>query len=98
MARKLWKPGQSGNPKGRPKGESFGDFLRTKKGLSKELYDAVHPLLKSEDENIVMKAATFLQEARDGRPAQAVVGADGENFIPYSLTVKVENPANEKKS
>ena len=86
--------GQSGNPNGRKPGKSFADFLRKKKGLSQDLYNAVHPLLKSDDENIRVKAATFLQEARDGRPAQAVQLSDTDG---KPLTFSIVNFSELKK-
>jgi len=61
--------GQSGNPGGRPK-DTLGAFLRSKKKLPQELFDAVHPLLKSDDESTRMKAAEFLRDTRDGKPSQ----------------------------
>ena len=66
-----WKKGESGNPGGRPK-DSLGEYLRSLKGLPREIYKVVHPLLFSSDPNIVLKAAEFLSDRRDGKPNLAV--------------------------
>jgi len=86
--RTRWKKGQSGNPNGKPK-DTFGVFLRQKKGLSQELYDAIHPLLKSKDEAIVLKAAEFLRDSRDGKPAQMIDTPD-EGNLARMLLVRAE--------
>lgn len=66
-----FKPGQSGNPGGRPK-NTLQSLLRDKKTLPNEIYKSVYPLLKSKNENIRLQAAEFLRDARDGKPTQSV--------------------------
>ena len=74
-----FKKGQSGNPNGRPK-DTLGVLLRLNKGLPLEIFNAVYPLLKSDDETIVIKAAEFLRDTRDGKPAQMIDFGDAEVF------------------
>lgn len=80
-----WIKGQSGNPNGRPK-DTLGNFLREKKGLPEDIFNAVEPLLKSQDESIRMKAAEFLRDTRDGRPGQSVALTDADGQ-PLQLQV-----------
>lgn len=84
----MFKPGQSGNPSGRPK-DTLGNFLRTKKHLPKQIYDAVYPLLKSKKEATRIWAAEFLRDSRDGKPTQAMelAGKDGGPLQVESLNL-----------
>lgn len=66
-----WKKGVSGNPGGRPK-DTMQEFLRGKEKLPQEIYDAIHPLLKSRSEKMRLAAGEFLRDTRDGKPAQAI--------------------------
>lgn len=77
--------GKSGNPAGRPK-DTLGNFLRDKKKLPQEIYDAVYPLLKDSDKAIRIKAAEFLSDRRDGKPSQ-LLGSDPENPLPSGIVV-----------
>ena len=63
--------GQSGNPGGRLR-DLFGELVRSKKGLPDELFNAVYPLLKSKDENMVLKAVTFIKESGWGKSIQQI--------------------------
>ena len=83
----LWKKGESGNPSGRPV-NTLQHFLRDKKNLPQEIFAVIYPLLKSDDEKIVLEAATFLRDTRDGKPSQSVLlGGDADNPLPYSISV-----------
>lgn len=85
-----WTKGISGNPGGKPK-DTLGAFLREKKNLPEEIYNAVYPLLKSKSEKVRIQACEFLRDTRDGKPPQSVelAGADGS-----SLVVEVVNYSN----
>ena len=80
-----WVKGVSGNVSGRPK-DTLGCFLREKKELPQEIYDAIYPLLISQDEAMRMKAAEFLRDSRDGRPGQSVALTDADGS-PLQLQV-----------
>ena len=69
-----WKPGQSGNPAGRPKGDSFGDLVRKQKGLPRKLLSVSLGLLESSDESVRLKAAVFLKESGWGKATQPIEG------------------------
>ena|SRR3990167_6897178 len=85
-----WKPGQSGNPSGRPK-NFLGELLRSKKMLPQEIYDAVHPLLKSQKEQTIIWAAEFLRDSAWGKPLQEIGGYDENGkFVSYSLLVRID--------
>lgn len=75
-----WKPGQSGNPKGRPKLEySFTTILRTKAAQRPDLIDRLFALADSEDERVALQAIVTIANRLDGMPKQAteITGADG---------------------
>ena len=77
-----WKKGESGNPSGRPI-NTLQHFLRDKKNLPQEIWDAVYPLLKSDNEKIRLEAAEFLRDTRDGKPSQPLSN-DPENPFLFS--------------
>ena len=85
LGKKGFQPGNewAGNAGGKSK-NSLGVLLRSKEKLPQEIYDAVHPLLKSKRPDIVLKAAEFLSYARDGKPAQMLEIPDGMAF-PFSV-------------
>jgi hypothetical protein len=66
-----WKPGQSGNPNGRPPaGESFAEALRERLTARhrKKLADKVIALALAGD----IRAMVFIRDTLDGRPVQAL--------------------------
>ena len=68
-----WKPGQSGNPNGRPKKVATAlDKALTKKRALK-LADAV--ITKAEEGDV--RAAEFVRDTVDGPLPRTVTGADG---------------------
>lgn len=80
-----WKPGQSGNPGGRPKG--FGAYIREKTEDGKEIVDFFLKVFRGEDIDRRrpklkdrVDAGSWLTDRGYGRPAQAVElsGPDGE--------------------
>ena len=67
----LWKPGQSGNPKGRPKGgEALAELVRQRTKDGKYIVDGVFELSKSADEDIRMKALAWLGDRGYGKAIQ----------------------------
>lgn len=86
MADTRFKPGQSGNPSGRPKGHNeFRDELRK---LSPKVVKRLKTLVSHRDPSIALQAMKLCIEHAWGRPAQQIevkgaVGAhlDGELVI-----------------
>lgn len=81
-----WKPGQSGNPKGRPKsGESLAETLRTAVS-PKALLDRMKWLAdNAESETVRFHAISWLAERGWGKAPQVVTVNDGN---PYARRVK----------
>ena len=88
----LLKGGKRGNKggTGRPK-------LEVTEIAAKYTQEAVERLafwMRSGDASASVKAAQILIERVDGKALQKVMPVDGEgNFAPYSLTVKIDDPA-----
>ena len=85
-----WKPGQSGNPAGRPKG--LNSLLREKYGDdAKVLVEELGRLAfdKRESPSARFRMLAYLIDQHSGRPAQAVsvTGAEGE---PLASKLHVE--------
>lgn len=76
------------NPGGRPK-DVLGQLLRSKGKLPQEIYDSIHPLLKSKSEKVRIMAAEFLRDTAWGKPISGVIDQDG-NWVPYSLTIQID--------
>jgi hypothetical protein len=79
----MFKPGQSGNPSGRPK-DILGPIVKKKTKDGVELVDRVLEIFRSSgDDEIVIKAATWLADRGWGKPAQSVEvgGKDGGDII-----------------
>lgn len=72
----MFKPGESGNPSGRPK-DVVGQMIRANKGLPKKIISGMVKLSKSKDENISLKAFEKLKEWGWPTP-RAVAIPDGE--------------------
>ena len=85
-----FKPGQSGNPSGRPKVEGFIRELAQRHGP--EALQTLVELLRSGKEPIRLGAAEALLNRGYGRPAQAVelAGPDGGSLV-FSFTLDKAN-------
>lgn len=79
-----FKPGQSGNPNGRPK-DTIAPLARAK---GKEAFETLVKLLKSKDENIRLKASIAILERGFGKPTQPIEG-DLKGEIVHMGVVKV---------
>lgn len=75
LAQFRWRPGQSGNPNGRPVGARTDPLLRAKRlareSLTEALATAVAIMRGSNDDDIRLKAAAFVYKlAEDAKAAQ----------------------------
>jgi hypothetical protein len=72
-----WRPGQSGNPKGRPKPEVDIAALARKHG-PKCIKIVAGIMMKDKDSKVRLAAAIALLDRGWGRPAQAITGENGQ--------------------
>lgn len=72
-----FKPGESGNPAGRPKGPTLAGLIRDRTKDGSTLVEFVATVFEDEDEKrqLRMDAATWLADRGFGRPAQTVIHA-----------------------
>lgn len=71
-----WRPGQSGNPKGRPKPEV--DIAALAREHGPRCIAVVAKLLSDNDHKIRLAAAIALLDRGWGRPSQAITGENGQ--------------------
>ena len=67
----LWKPGQSGNPGGRP--QALKDVRDLARAHTPKAIERLAAMLDHEDGRVVVAAATSLLDRAWGRPEQSVV-------------------------
>lgn len=82
-----WKPGQSGNPNGRPKVPED-----VKAALKKNTLRAVQrlvELMESQDERVAILACNSILDRSLGK-AQAAVDVDGEEDAPKAMNLTAE--------
>jgi len=83
-----FKPGQSGNPNGRPK-NPFGELIRAKTNNGEEIVDKALSVLRTSRKNAeILHAAEWLRDTGWHKPIQGVRAVDDEgNDIPMVLFV-----------
>lgn len=67
-----WKPGQSGNPKGRPKKKPFAEVLEQMISQEPEALESVVKAALTEASNGNVQAQKMISEILDGKPTQQV--------------------------
>lgn len=72
-----FKPGQSGNPSGRPKENA--EIKALAKSYGKDAIEKMAALLESDDEKVRLAAAQALLDRGYGKPAQAIIGGDEDD-------------------
>jgi hypothetical protein len=80
-----FKPGQSGNPGGRPKAMS-PELREAFKGASVRAFAVLRRALRNKDPMVQLRAANAILDRAYGRPEQAITGADGEDLPPIHVT------------
>jgi hypothetical protein len=89
MADTKWKPGQSGNPNGRPKKENcLTDILKSKvdaEDLAERLINAAN--------NGDMIAMKYIYDRIDGRPKESV-DIDSRSDVNMNMVVEIVRPKN----
>ena len=90
----MFRPGQSGNPKGRPLGtrDEVGSAIRADKKAPKRLISNLRRLQKSKDENVSLKATIAEIEFGWGKASQAVQLTDGDGQPITFTLVNYANP------
>lgn len=75
-----WKPGESGNPNGRPRNKSFAEYVR-KKVNPNEIIAGVEKIFRTtKSESRKLQAAEFIRDSGWGKPSQSLQfsNPDGE--------------------
>ncbi len=76
-----FKPGQSGNPGGRPKAlKEFQEWLR--ENALEKAQQALLDCLDSKDDKVRMMAVKEVSDRLFGRAPQAITGEDGKPLLP----------------
>lgn len=86
-----FQPGQSGNPAGRPKKDSW--LTELAQAYGPEALDLLVQQMRSDNPAIAQKAASLLLERGFGKPRQSVemTGSDGQPLV-QSVTVTLVKP------
>ena len=67
-----WKPGQSGNPAGRPPGSAIEEARRRFAHRIPELFSKLFELVNSKNENVSLSATRELLDRLIGKPQQFI--------------------------
>lgn len=90
---RFWKPGESGNPKGRPKKLSIVKAFLDAPDDTEEGCTRIQALLRRAHEIALsgdVKMIIWLLEKHDGKPIQTVVNGDGEGrAMPAIIPVMI---------
>lgn len=81
---KPWKPGQSGNPKGKSKAQ--GEIELLAKDKSKRALERIIELVESDDERIALMAAKEVLDRAFGKARQVEAEDDGSS---KALTINI---------
>jgi hypothetical protein len=73
-----WKPGQTGNPSGRPRG-----LERLAREHTEEALSVLVNSMRSNDERIALTAAGLILDRGWGKPVQAISGGDDAASITF---------------
>lgn len=79
---RMWKPGQSGNPSGRPKDtDKVAAYIRDQTKGGREIADCVMRIMRRQEEEVtnndVIKASTFLWDRGLGKPSEIAPVLEG---------------------
>lgn len=87
----LWKPGQSGNPGGRPKEEK--EVLALARERSKEAIERLVLIMQGPNDKLAMMAAQAILDRAFGKPRQQMelTGEDGAPVL-QGITVSFVKP------
>ncbi len=88
-----FKPGQSGNPGGRPKENAEVKALA--KSLCLEAMRKLADLMRSSDEKVAKAAADSILDRGLGRPAQVVIGDRDEDPVQVEGRIRLIKPEGE---
>lgn len=80
---KGFRPGQSGNPGGRPKG--FTELREAARTHTKTALETLVAILKTGSDSAKVAAATAILDRGWGKAPQAITGEDGQGPITITL-------------
>ena len=89
MEEKKWKPGQSGNPKGRPKKRPFADKVEELLEKNPEMLEGIALQALSKAQSGDQQALKLVSERLDGKPAQQLIHS-GDEDNPMLTVNKIE--------
>jgi hypothetical protein len=85
-----FKPGQSGNPGGRERGDNPVKLLA--KAASPDAMKGLIKLMDHEDPNVQIKARNSVLDRAYGKPAQVLAGENGDGPVRFIVETGVPEP------